>query len=52
MKMPKFTSRDIKMFLFGMITMFALATAYDWENNWAEFKRGFNAGSSSSSSSH
>ncbi len=53
MKLQKITNRDIKVFFFGMLTMLALATAYDWENNWAEFQRGWNdAGRASNSSSN
>lgn len=42
MKFVKITKRDIKIFLLGMLAMLALATVYDWENNWSEFQRGFN----------
>lgn len=40
MKKYNITKRDIGFFFFGLITMFAIVLAYDWE----DFKRSFNAG--------
>ena len=50
MNPTKISKRDIKFFLLGMLAMLALATAYDWENNWSEFKRGYNDGQATSRS--
>ncbi len=52
MKSIKINKRDIKIFFFGMLTMLALATAYDWENNWAEFNKGWNAARASNSNNN
>jgi len=41
MKNLKISSRDVKFNLLGILSMFILATIYDWEENVAAFKEGF-----------
>jgi len=41
MRRLKISSRDVKFFLLGILSMFILATIYDWEENVAAFKEGF-----------
>lgn len=44
MKMPQITKRDIKFFLFGMLAMFLITLAFEWEDAKAGFKEGFKSG--------
>jgi len=48
MNLSQINKRDIKIFLLGMLAMFAIITAYDWENNLEAFKNGFESGYSNS----
>ena len=41
MRRPKISSRDVKFYLLGILSMFILATIYDWEENVTAFKEGF-----------
>ncbi|MGC4021797.1 MAG: hypothetical protein QM734_07555 [Cyclobacteriaceae bacterium] len=38
--MKKINTRDIKVFLFGMLTMFLIELVFDWK----DFVKGFNDG--------
>ncbi len=40
----KITLRDVKFFLLGIASMFLFATIYDWDENVAAMKAGFEAG--------
>ncbi|MDR5589227.1 hypothetical protein [Christiangramia sp. SM2212] len=36
------TRRDLKFFILGIFAAFVFATIYDWEENVASFKKGYN----------
>jgi hypothetical protein len=40
--MKKFSSRDVKIFLLGMLTMSLIIIIYEWKDFVAGFKDGFN----------
>jgi hypothetical protein len=40
--MRRFSSRDVKIFLLGMLTMFLILIIYEWKDFVAGFKDGFN----------
>jgi hypothetical protein len=40
--MSKITSRDLKLFLLGMLSMLLITIIYDWKDFVAGFKDGFN----------
>lgn len=40
----KLTKRDIKFFVLGVVAAFIFATIYNWEENAASFKKGYNEG--------
>ena len=45
MRKLKISSRDVKFYLLGILSMFILATIYDWEENVAAFEKGLESGS-------
>jgi hypothetical protein len=40
--MKNITKRDVKVFLLGMLAMFLISVAYDWDENVKAFNDGFN----------
>ena len=40
--MGKITKHDVKVFLLGMLAMFLISVAYDWEESVRAFNDGFN----------
>ena len=44
MRKLKISSRGVKFYLLGILSMFILATIYDWEENIAAFEEGFESG--------
>lgn len=38
----KLTKRDLRIFLLGMLAMFAIECIYDWKDTVASFKKGYN----------
>ncbi|MDX1718568.1 MAG: hypothetical protein R3353_00265 [Salegentibacter mishustinae] len=44
MRKLKISSRDVKFYLLGILSMFILVTIYDWEENIATFEEGFESG--------
>ena len=39
----KITSRDLKFFFFGVLTIILIDLVWDWEKNIKSFKEGYNS---------
>ena len=40
----KFSKRDVKIFIAGVVTFMIINIAWNWEENLQDFKDGYNAG--------